>query len=82
MVTDLIDPSLKPIFDDPKPGEASKHQPERKRLPAELKDFILDISSAREILEYEPKVGFKEGVLREIEWYKSNPSIWDYDPRV
>ncbi|MHA1111265.1 MAG: NAD-dependent epimerase/dehydratase family protein [Promethearchaeota archaeon] len=82
MVTKLIDPSLKPIFDDPKPGEASKHQPERKRLPAELKDFILDIALAREKLGYDPKIGFEEGVSKEIEWYKSDPSVWNYDPRV
>lgn len=82
MVTKLIDPSLNPIFDDPKPGEASTHQPERKRLPAELKDFILDIALAREILGYNPKVEFEEGVTNEIEWYKSNPTIWNYHPRV
>jgi nucleoside-diphosphate-sugar epimerase len=82
MVTKLIDPTIKPIFDNPKPGEASKYQPERKRLPAELKDFILDISLAKEKLGYDPKVGFEEGVKKEIEWYKSNPKIWDYNPRV
>jgi UDP-glucose 4-epimerase len=82
MVTKLIDPTIKPIFDDPKPGEASSYQPERKRLPAELKDFILDITLAKEKLGYIPKVGFEEGIKKEIDWYRSNPNIWDYDPRV
>jgi UDP-glucose 4-epimerase len=82
MVTKLINPSLKPIYDDPKPGEASKYQPERKRLPAELKDFILDISLAKEKLGYDPKIGFEKGISNEIEWYKSNPKMWNYDPRV
>lgn len=82
MVTKIIDPSLEPIFDNPKPGEASPHQPERKRLPAELKDFILDISLAREKLGYDPQVGFEEGVRNEIVWLKAHPGIWNYNPRV
>jgi UDP-glucose 4-epimerase len=82
MVIKLITPSLEPIFDNPKPGEASIYQPELKRLPAELKDFVLDISLAREKLGYAPQVDFEQGVQNEIEWYKKDPSVWNYAPRV
>ncbi|MBN2157325.1 MAG: NAD-dependent epimerase/dehydratase family protein [Candidatus Lokiarchaeota archaeon] len=82
LVIKLINPKLQPIFDDPKPGEFSKYQPERKRLPAELKDFILDITSAKEKLGYYPEVEFEEGIRKEIEWFKANPHVWDYNPRV
>jgi len=82
IVIEEINPDLEPIFDDPKPGEASKYQPNRKRLPGELIDFILDISETKEKLGYEPAVDLKQGVHNEVEWLKENPDIWNYDPRV
>ena len=81
-VIKIIDPNLKPIYDNPKPGEASKHQPYRKRLPGELLDFILDNSLAKEHLGYEPKTKVAEGFKDEIGWIKNNPKYWDYEPRV
>lgn len=75
-------PDTRPIYDDPNPGEASKHQPYRKRLPGELKDFILDNSLINEVLGFEPRTNFDEGVKKEIEWIRENPGLWDYDPRV
>jgi UDP-glucose 4-epimerase len=82
LVISLINPELKPIYDDPKPGEASKYQPDRKRLPGELIDFILDSGSIKEILGYNPKTSFKEGIKQEIEWVKENTKYWDCKPRV
>ncbi|MHA1820286.1 MAG: NAD-dependent epimerase/dehydratase family protein [Promethearchaeota archaeon] len=82
VVINTIDPDLKPIYDDPKPGEASKYQPERKRLPGELRDFILDNKLIHEKLGYTPKVSLKEGVKIEVDWIKNNLSFWDYAPRV
>ncbi len=82
LVIKLINPDIKPIYDDPKPGEASKYQPNRKRLPGELIDFILDSSLMKEVFNYEPKVGFEEGIKQEIEWIKSNPDYWNCKPRV
>lgn len=73
---------IKPIFDDPPPGKASKYQPDRKRLPGELKDFILDNKLIHKTLGYEPKVNFIEGIKREIEWIKENPKFWNCKPRI
>lgn len=81
-VIKIINPKLKPIFDNPKPGEASKYQPYRKRLPGELLDFILDNRLAKEHLGYDPKVKIQEGFRKEIDWIKKKPEIWDYEPRV
>jgi UDP-glucose 4-epimerase len=81
-VIKVINPSLEPIFDDPKPGEASKHQPNRKRLPGELIDFILDNSETTAKLGYTPKIDLEDGIKNEVEWVKNNPNIWNYEPRV
>jgi UDP-glucose 4-epimerase len=81
-VTKIINPSLKPIYDNPEPGKASKHQPNRRRLPGELIDFILDNSQTTKILGYTPKIDYETGVRKEIDWLKANPNIWNYEPRV
>jgi UDP-glucose 4-epimerase len=78
----IINPKLRPIYDNPKPGEVSKYQPDRRRIPSELIDFILDNSETTKILGYTPKIDIKTGFQREIEWLKENPDIWNYPPRV
>lgn len=82
VVLEVVNPSLKPIYDDPAPGTESAHQPGRRRLPGELIDFILDNSETTKDLNYEPKIDLKTGVKKEVEWLKNNPDIWNYEPRV
>ncbi|MBD3254452.1 MAG: NAD-dependent epimerase/dehydratase family protein [Candidatus Lokiarchaeota archaeon] len=73
---------ISPIYDNPEPGKASKHQPNRKRLPGELIDFILDSSLIKKTLNYQAKTSFEEGIQKEIIWIKNNMDIWDCEPRV
>jgi UDP-glucose 4-epimerase len=82
IVIKQIDPNLKPIFDDPKPGESSDYQPNRKRLIGELIDFVLDSSYIKKILNFEPKTNFEDGIKKEINWVKNNLDLWNYKPRV
>ena len=77
-----INPNLKPIYDDPKPGESSDYQPNRKRLIGELIDFVLDSSYIKKILNYKPKTNFEDGIKKEIKWVKNNLDLWNYKPRV
>jgi UDP-N-acetylglucosamine/UDP-N-acetyl-alpha-D-glucosaminouronate 4-epimerase len=37
----------------------------------DVRDSLADISLAREVLKYQPKVGFDEGLRRTVEYYKS-----------
>ena len=74
--------NLMPIYDNPKEGEESEYQPGRKRLVGELKDFVLDISYAKRIFGYSPKVGLEEGIKKELEWINNNRSRWNVKPRV
>jgi len=37
----------------------------------EVTKCIVDISRARELLNYEPKITIEEGIERAIEWYES-----------
>ncbi len=82
IVIELINPNIKPIYDNPEPGESSKYQPNRRRLPGELQDFILDSSQIHKKLGYKPKTNFKDGVKKEIEWIRNNSMFWNYKARV
>ena len=70
------------IFDNPREGEASRHQPERIRLPGELKTFVLDNKKARTILGWKPKTELRDGLIEEINWILENPWRWQVKPRV
>jgi len=48
---------IEPIFAPPRPGD--------------VKHSLADISLAKEVLGYEPKVHFYEGLKKTIEWYKN-----------
>ena len=38
----------------------------------DIRDSLADISRARELLGYEPKVDFREGLRRTVEWYRTS----------
>lgn len=45
----------------------AKHGPER---PGEIKDSLANISKAKELLDYDPKVRIKEGLKMTVEWFR------------
>jgi UDP-glucose 4-epimerase len=49
--------SVKPIFEPARVGD--------------VRDSLADIRLAREVLKYEPKIGFDEGLRRTVEYYKA-----------
>lgn len=81
LAIDIIDSSIKPVWDNPPEGKESKYQPGRKRLIGELKDFQFDINYAKKILDFNPKVDLVTGISNEIEWVKHNLDKW-VKPRV
>jgi nucleoside-diphosphate-sugar epimerase len=54
---DLVGGSVEPIYAEPRQGD--------------VRDSQADIRKAKELLGYEPIVGFEEGVARTIEWYRA-----------
>jgi len=44
-----------------------KHEPPRE---GDIRDSQADITQAREVLGYDPRVDFEEGLRRTFEWYK------------
>jgi len=46
----------------------AKYEPSR---DGDIRDSQADISQAREFLNYDPPVGFEEGLTRTFEWYRS-----------
>ena len=68
---------LKAIYDDPKEGKFSRHMPERRRIPQELKTMVLDITKAKKDLNYKPRIGLSEGIKRELKWAGLNLKFWE-----
>ncbi len=55
-LNELLGTNVQPIFENSRPGD--------------VRQSLADISLARKLLGYEPKVGFHEGLKRSIEYYK------------
>jgi len=53
----VLETELEPIYDDPRPGD--------------VRHSHADISKARELLGYDPEVGFEEGLRRTVEWFRA-----------
>jgi len=81
-ILNLSNKNFEIIFDNPKEGESSIHQPERIRLPGELKNFVLDNNKVFNDLGWKPETNLKEGLIQEIEWVTKNPERWKTKPRV
>jgi nucleoside-diphosphate-sugar epimerase len=58
MINDLIGKDIKPIYAAPRPGD--------------VKHSLADITLAQSIIRFKPKVPFKLGLERAIEWYREN----------
>ena len=64
-----------PIYENIGEGEISNEVKDRKRLPLELKEMVLDNSKAKRV-GWKPKVKLKEGIIKEYEWLKENYHRW------
>ena len=58
IINELLGKAIEPIHTDPRPGD--------------IKHSLADISLARRLLGYEPKVSFQEGLDKAIGWYRDN----------
>lgn len=56
-VNDLLGTDIDPVHDDPRPGD--------------IRHSVADISKARDRLDYDPSVGFEEGIERTIAYLKT-----------
>ncbi len=54
----LLGTDVKPNYAPPRPGD--------------IKHSLADVSLARKIIGYEPKISFEEGIAMAIDWYKEN----------
>ncbi len=60
-------------------GKTVGREPIIKQLPMQPGDVertYADISKAKELIGYEPKISFEKGIERFIEWYKENKNLY------
>lgn len=58
LLIELMDVDVKPVYSDPRPGD--------------IRYSCADISRARMVLGFEPRVELREGLLETIAWFKDN----------
>ena len=56
-INNVLGTQIEPVFADPRPGD--------------VRESLADISLARKLLGFEPKVTFDEGLARSVEYYRS-----------
>ena len=57
VLNELLGTDVRPVHEDSRPGD--------------VRESLADITQARTLLGYEPKVGFDEGLRRSIDYYRS-----------
>ena len=61
-------------------GKALGKTPQIKQLPMQPGDVdrtYADVSKAKKLIEYEPKVSFEQGIKNFVEWYKQNTELYN-----
>ncbi len=68
--------SLVDLFNSIKIGTgASVSAVHREERAGDVKNSLADISKANELLDYQPKVRFQDGIQRTIEWFKEKHNL-------
>ena len=60
-------------------GQALGKAPKIKQLPMQPGDVdrtYADVSKAKRLIGYEPKVSFEQGIKNFVEWYKENKEMY------
>jgi UDP-glucose 4-epimerase len=58
IINELLGKNIKPIYTDPRPGD--------------VKRSLADITLARKLIGFKPKVSFRDGLQEAIGWYQEN----------
>ena len=58
MLSDIIGVAVEPVYGDPREGD--------------VRDSQADCALAQEVLNYQPRVSFQEGLRRTVDWYRQS----------
>jgi UDP-glucose 4-epimerase len=58
MINEILGKDIKPIYTDPRPGD--------------VRHSLADISAVKKLLGFKPKVSFRNGLQKAIDWYRKN----------
>lgn len=58
MINEILGKNIKPIYAAPRPGD--------------VKHSLADITLAKKLIKFKPKVSFRQGLEKAIDWYREN----------
>jgi nucleoside-diphosphate-sugar epimerase len=58
LINELLGKDIKPVYDAPRPGD--------------VKHSLADITIAKKLIGFKPKISFRQGLEKAIEWYRDN----------
>ena len=58
MINKILGKNIKPVYAPTRPGD--------------VKHSLADITAAKKLLNYQPKISFEQGLRLAIDWYKDN----------
>jgi len=58
IINELLGKDIKPLYDAPRPGD--------------VKHSLADITLAKKLIGFKPKISFRQGLEKAIEWYRDN----------
>ncbi len=77
LVIKVSEKDMEPVCENVAQGNFSKVILDKRRNTAELGSMVLDITKARRELGWEPRVGIREGIRREMEWAVNHLDRWE-----
>ena len=61
-INELLGKAVEPVYTDPRPGD--------------VRHSLADVTAAREVIGYQPRIMFDEGLKLAIDWYVENVRFW------
>lgn len=58
VLSDILGKDIEPLYEEERAGD--------------VKHSLADITLARDVLDYEPEYGFREGLVKTVEWFKQH----------
>lgn len=73
---------ISPLYENVPEGAFSELVSGRRRIPAELKNMVLDPAKAKKLTGWSAEISLEEGISRELGWASENIEMWNVGDEI